>query len=402
MPVKRVLHVIPSVGPVRGGPSVMVRTLARGLAQRGIQAHVATTDDNGPGRLDVPCGTPVIENGVTYWHFRRQSRFYTFSWPLTNWLATNIRNYDVVHIHALFSYAASPAAYLAHRHGVPYIVRPLGVLNNWGMRQRRPTLKKLSFNIVERRIVRNAALIHFTSEQERAEAMELGVEMQSIVIPNPLPDSPAYCAPGKFRERYPQLKDRKILLFLSRFDRKKGLDLLLNAFSQVRSSEPKTTLVLAGSGDPELTAELRAQSERLGIANDVLWPGFLQGRDKWIAMADADLFVLPSYSENFGIAVVEAMAARLPVVISDQVAIHREVSEAQAGSVVACDPGQLSQAILTMLGSPLMLKDIGRRGQRLTLLQYSSDNVARQLISVYNDILTSTQPLCRVATPGRL
>src|SRR5437879_1888763 len=99
----RALHVIPSVGAIRGGPGAMVRILAHGLAEGGVESHVATTDDNGVGRrLDAPCGTPVVETGVTYWHFRRQSGFYTISWPLTMWLARNVGNYDVVHIHALF------------------------------------------------------------------------------------------------------------------------------------------------------------------------------------------------------------------------------------------------------------------------------------------------------------
>src|SRR5205823_3290799 len=174
------LHVIPSIGAVRGGPSVMVRTLARGLAERGVESHVATTDDNDPWRLDVPCGEPVLNQGVTYWHFRRQSHFYTFSWPLTNWLARNVGKYDVVHIHALFSYAAIPAAYWAHRCGVPYLVRPLGTLNRWGMAHRRPALKKLSFEVIERRILQEAALIHFTSEQERVEAIDLDIRTRSV------------------------------------------------------------------------------------------------------------------------------------------------------------------------------------------------------------------------------
>src|ERR1044071_2292764 len=125
----RVLHVIPSLGPLRGGPSEVLRRMASGLATAGITVEVATTDDNGPGRLDVPIADAILEEGVTYRYFPRQTRFYTFSWPLTVWLAGHVGDYDVVHIHALFSYAAIPAAFWARRYGVPYIVRPLGVLN---------------------------------------------------------------------------------------------------------------------------------------------------------------------------------------------------------------------------------------------------------------------------------
>src|SRR5437867_10107428 len=119
------------MAPVRGGPSSVVRTMARSLVQAGLAVDVVTTDDNGPDRLKVVNSKPVIENGVRYWYFRRQTRFYTFSWPLTRWLAQHVREYDLVHIHALFSYAAIPAAYLAKRWQVPYVVHPVGVLNQW-------------------------------------------------------------------------------------------------------------------------------------------------------------------------------------------------------------------------------------------------------------------------------
>jgi len=365
----------------------MVRTLARGLTQGGVECHIATTDDNGPGRLEVPYGQPIVDRGVTYWHFRRQSRFYLFSWPLTAWLAENVRNYDVVHIHTLFSYASSPAAYWAWRCKAPFVVRPLGTLGRWGMAHRRPVLKKLSFRLIERNILRAASLIHFTSEQERAEAMDLGLQTRSLVIPNPLPSMPPSCPRGGFRWRYPQLHDRRILLFLSRLDRKKGLDLLLRAFAAVRRTYPDAALVLAGDGDPSLTAELKARAESLGVAGDVVWTGFLQGDRKWEAMADADLFVLPSYSENFGIAVIEAMAAGLPVVISDQVGIHPDVARAGAGVVVRCDPGELSEGIVGALRDERLRGEMVENGMRLVQTKYSLEAVARQLIAAYAELL---------------
>src|SRR5437879_700359 len=153
----------------------MVRRLAGSLARAGIETHVATTDDNGPETLQVRCGVPVVQDGATYWYFRRQTRFYTFSWPLGAWLARHVADFDAVHIHALFSFATLPAAYWARRRGVPYIVRPLGTLNEWGMRNRRPWLKRLSFRLIESRILKHAALVHYTSDQERLEAETLHV-----------------------------------------------------------------------------------------------------------------------------------------------------------------------------------------------------------------------------------
>src|ERR1700693_2685092 len=98
----KVLHIIPSVGSLRGGPSVAIRTIAKGLLKHGVSVDVATTDDNGRGQIAVPLEQPVIEEGVTYWYFSRQTRFYTVSWPLSQWLKAHISDYDLVHIHALF------------------------------------------------------------------------------------------------------------------------------------------------------------------------------------------------------------------------------------------------------------------------------------------------------------
>lgn len=183
----KILHVIPSVGPLRGGPSFAVRSIASGLAGCGVETHVATTDDNGPGRrLDVEIGCPRKENGATYWYFPRQSSFYLYSAPFTGWMWRHAADYQLIHIHAVFSYCSNMAAYIASRLGVPYVVRPLGVLNRWGMEDRRPWLKRLSFALIERHVLKNAAFIHYTAEQERAEAAQCGFEDRPMIIPNPV------------------------------------------------------------------------------------------------------------------------------------------------------------------------------------------------------------------------
>ena len=365
----------------------MVQTLARSLSRSGIETHIATTDDNGPEQLEVPRGVPIVEDGVTYWYFRRQTRFYTFSWPLSAWLKRHIPEFDLVHIHALFSFAALPAAFWASRSGVPYIVRPLGTLNEWGMKNRRPWLKNLSFRLLESRILKHAALVHYTSEQERLEAGKLQVTAASEIIPNALPDHSDACVAGQFRARHPELEGRRIILFLSRLDTKKGLELLLQAFAKVRQESPNAFLVLAGNGEPEFVGRLKAQAASLGIEFDVLWAGFLTGEEKWAALTDADLFVLPSHSENFGIAVLEAMAAGTPVVVSDQVGIHREVAQAKAGLIVSCDAAHLADTLLQLLNNTALRWSMGLNGKRLAQNEYSPDAVTRKLVSVYNGII---------------
>jgi glycosyltransferase involved in cell wall biosynthesis len=379
--------VIPSVGPLRGGPSTMIRDLAGSLARAGIEIHVATTDDNGPETLPVQYRVPVVREGVTYWFFPRQSRFYTFSWPLGVWLARHVSDFDLLHIHALFSFSTLLAAYWARRRGVPYIVRPLGTLNTWGMKNRRPWLKKLSFRVLERRVLKHAARVHFTSGQERLEAETLHVEAEAAVIPNPLPPGSLFpSVAGRFRACYPQLKSRRIILFLSRLDEKKGVELLLCAFASVRQQVPDALLVIAGEGEKILVRKLKVRARKLEIDSAVLWAGFLAGDDKRAALADADVFVLPSYSENFGIAVAEAMAAGVPVVVSDQVGIHHDITEAAAGVVVKCDAAPLALALIRLLNDASLRRAMGRNGRRLAQKRYSLEAVTDKVLCLYNGI----------------
>jgi glycosyltransferase involved in cell wall biosynthesis len=388
----RVLHVIPSVGPLRGGPSVMVRMMARGLAHAGLEVHVAATDDNGHGRLDVPHAFPVVEDGVTYHYFPRQTRFYGVSWPLGRWLAGHVRDYDLVHVHALFSFAAVPAAYWAARAGVPYVVRPLGTLNRWGMEHRRPWLKRLSFAIIERRILQGAARIHYTSEQEQIEAAELGLNRRQAVVPLGIDLAPFAELPprGWLRQRASGWAGRPVALFLSRLDPKKGLDLLLAAFALARAQRPDLALVIAGSGDASFERGVRRDAARLGLGDSVYWAGFLSGKEKLAALADADLFVLPSYSENFGVAAVEAMAARLPVVISDQVGIHREVAAARAGVVVPCERELLADALLRVASDASLRAELGARAQDLVRRRFSIQAMTAAVATMYEEVLRAS------------
>ena len=383
----KVLHVIPWVSPVRGGPALVVRMIAQSVADRGWDVDIATTDDNGPGRLNVPLGVPVIDRRVTYWYFPRQTSFYNCSFPLATWLWNNLANYNLVHIHALFSYSSTVAAWIAAKRHIPYIVRPFGVLNRWGMQNRRPLLKRLSFRLCERNILEGAATIHYTSEQERQEAEQLDFRAPSVIIPNPvdLPDSVGV-ERGRFRAKYPQLADKVIFLFLSRVDEKKGLDLLLPAFARVRTQFPQTALVIAGSGPATFVSDLQELSRRHKIETDVVWAGFVQGAEKNNALADADVFVLPSYSENFGVAAVEAMSFQLPLIVSDQVAIHDQITSCQAGLVTPCDVGALSDAMMKLAADPALRREMGQGGVSLARNAFQSEVVTRQLIELYRTL----------------
>lgn len=385
----KVLHVLGSIGPLRGGPSFVLRNMVTGLAERGISTHVVTTDDNGPERLKVPLGLPVVDRGVTYWYFPRQTRFYTSSLPMTLWLWRNVRNYDLLHIHALFTYASTIAAWSARARGVPYIIRPLGVLNTWGRQNRRRLTKKLSFWAIERGMLEHAEMIHYTSEQERIEAEQGGARTASIIIANPtdLEAADRQRHAGKFRAQYHLPDNLKLVVFLSRITSKKGLDLLIPAFARLHQRLPDTLLVIAGAGEPELINEAKQLVKDAGLFDHVLWPGFLQGDDKAAAMADADVFVLPSYSENFGVAVVEALCFHVPVIVSDQVGIHHEISQHQAGLVVPCDSSALADALIEVVSKPDLRSKLAANAGGLAQKRFSRRSILDALVAIYQTVL---------------
>ena len=396
----KILHVIPSVGPLRGGPSFAMRAIAGGLAGRGIETHVATTDDNGPQRLDVRLGQPVNEDGAVYWYFPRQTSFYLCSIPFAIWLWRHASDYSLVHIHALFSWCPNVAALIARYKGIPYVIRPLGVLNRWGMENRRPLLKRLSFALIERRVLRYAAFIHYTAELERVEAAECGFEDHPMIIPNPVefPNCSDGAPKEHLRARYPELRARRIVLFLSRIDRKKGLDLLIPAFQSVLKSIPDVALVIAGDGDRALIETVREQCRALAIEDSVYWPGFLDNEAKLGALGEAEVFVLPSYSENFGIAVIEAMAAAVPVIITDRVGICREVVQGKAGLVIAAALEPLRNAMVRLLSDEPFRTALGQNGKMLARSYFAPGAVIDKLVAGYASVLAGA---ARPAVSGK-
>jgi glycosyltransferase involved in cell wall biosynthesis len=396
----RVLHVIPSVSPADGGPSFAMPLIAEALCRAGISVDVATTDGNtSTGTPNAPLYHPEVRNGVNYFHFRRQAELYKVSWALSRWLARNITSYDLVHIHALFSYSSGSAAYSAFSNRIPYVVRPLGVLNRWGMANRRRMVKRLSFNLIESRILRNAAAVHYTSRQEKLEAEEAGVGTASAIIPlgidlsefGELPD------PEIFYTRFSKAAGRKLILFLSRLDPKKGLDLLLPAFCEVHRQSPETLLVIAGGGDEGFIRDLKSRAQELKIDDSIIWTGFLGGEEKLSALAAASVFTLPSYSENFGIAAVEALAAGKPSVISDQVGIAPDVVEYDAGLVVPCLAPDLAGALLTMLREPELRQRLGANARRLAVGRFSTEAMSDSLVNLYNEVSNRELPFANFA-----
>lgn len=383
----KVLHVIPSLSRVHGGPTRALELMERALAEQGVSVDTATTDDDGPGhRNGRACGQPLEENGARHWYFAKRLEFYKPSPAFARWIAGNVGRYDLVHVHALFSFTTTTAAWAARRAGVPYVIRPLGTLNSYGMNRRRPWLKGLSMRLIEGPALRQAAAVHFTSEAEAAEARQLGISMNEVVIP--LGVEPE-CASGPRGSDscFAGLHGAPCALFLSRLDAKKNLEGLLAAVALLKDEMPHLHLLVAGDGSPNYVASLKARAATLGITDQLTWAGHLEGEAKAAAFASADVFVLPSFSENFGIAAAEALAAGLPCLLSEGVAIAGDVVRAGAGLVVGTDAQSIAEGLRLIITNQVALDTMSVNARRLAQERYSIQAMGSSLKQLYTDIL---------------
>jgi glycosyltransferase involved in cell wall biosynthesis len=264
------------------------------------------------------------------------------------------------------------------------------MLDPWSLRQGR--LKKALYLMWRmRRHLNAASAIHFTAEAERVGTTRLRLRAPAIVEPNGIDVSEYANLPprGTFRQRWNIPARQTALLFLGRLHPKKGLDLLLPAFAMLKGD---SLLVLAGPGDDDYTRRLKAEADRLGVADRVVFTGMLLGEDKLSAFADADLFVLPSYQENFGIAVAEAMAAGLPVVVSDRVNIHAEIAGAGAGGVVPTDTAALAVELERWLSDPGRRRQAGASGRAYANSRFDWSVIAGRWEEHYEQLVAGPKP----------
>lgn len=270
---------------------------------------------------------------------------------------------------------------------VPYIVRPLGQLCEWSLQQS-SRKKQIYLQLIEKANLNYSKSIHFTSKQEQQEASQLNLSSPSFILPHGVDIPNINPNARQHLRQYLNLPDDEpIILFLSRLHHKKGLEYLIPALGKL--SDYRFTFVLAGSGSQEYESEIKSLLVSNGIKNRTHITGFVKGEIKDLIMQGSDLFALTSYSENFGVAALEALAVGLPVLLTPGIALADLVAQQHLGYVTELQVTAITAAIQQVLDCPEEAQKRGDRAQKFILENYTWDRIASKLISVYTDIIES-------------
>ncbi len=389
----RILHVIGDLAPESGGPAKACAEMARALARRGHEVAIATTDFSPTGARAAPVMVPEVRLHLfpAGW-----PRAWLASWPMRRALPALVEDAQIVHIHSLYLFHSWAAGTLCRRRGVPYIVRPHGTLDPVIHRRHRAR-KRIMELWFQDRVLRGAAAIHYTSAEEMRLAAPFAGGAQGVVVPLglDLADYADLPPAGSFRRAHPEIGERPILLFLSRLNFKKGLDVLIEAAARTIAAGLDVHLVIAGP-DGGMEGAARRWVAQAGLEGRASFTGMLTGRDKLAALRDASLFLLPSASENFGIAVIEAMACGTPVIVSDRVNIWREIVEDGAGLARPPDARFFAEAALLLLRDEPLRARMGKAAAAVAR-RYQWSQIAAELERVYAQILERRGPADRGA-----
>jgi glycosyltransferase involved in cell wall biosynthesis len=332
----RILHVIPSFNFKAGGPVVALSGLACAQARAGLDVTVLTCfeqeSDRDQDRVLTAANVRVEWIGPVHGALRRATN-------LNETVARLVANADIIHVHGLWEEVQHQAMIIARAHKIPYVITPHGMLTRWSLGQKK--WKKLLYRFWRLSgDMRSAAAVHFITSQERNQSRGQYQDVKAIVEPIGIDLAEFQTLPprGSFRGRHAIASQTPLIVFLGRIHPGKGLEHLIPAMPMVAGA----TLAVVGPDSSGYRASIERQIRELGIESRVIFTGMLNGADKIAALVDADIFCLPSDHENFGLAVLESLAAGTPVVISPEVAISDEIGLAEVGAVVVRQPALLA------------------------------------------------------------
>jgi len=380
----RVLHVIPSVDERSGGPATAIVPMCRALMGLGVEVLLVTTD---AGMREE--STVVREyKGVPVMIFSSQlGESFKYSRPLATWLKANIQNFALAHIHAVFNHSSVAAAHACRKAGVPYVVRPLGTLDPWSMAQK-AVRKRVFWQLSGKGMLRRAAAVHYTSEAERRATEGLFGLNHGRVIALGTDEA---LSNAKLEEHFPALANHPYVLLMSRLHPKKGLDVLLDAFLSLvdEAGFRRWRLVIAGEGQSAYVLKLKTKVAKCSQRERILFTGWLEGEPRAAVLGGASLLALPSYQENFGLCVMEAMSNSVPVLVSPHVNLAPEIESAGAGWISEVERDALATTLRDVFSDEQELQRRGWAGKELSR-RYSWEAAGEGLRTLYDEILAQS------------
>jgi len=383
-----------------GGPIASISAAAEALVRKGHQVTVVATTANNDQDLEVPTGVPVDVEGVEVWYFPRQEPLRKFL-PFVPYLSRSIGfmyspqmrdaldrlvpEVDVVHTQGPFLYPSYAAASAAFRHHKPLVYSQRGCFAEHSLRFR-SAKKKLYIAAIERPIMKRAASLVALTDAERASYRALRVDTPIALVPNGVDvPSPRPDAAERVRVRFGIDPAATTILFLGRLHPSKGTDKLLDAFTRVMREFPDAVLMIAGPDEWGLAKSWQERMAREASGDRVLFPGMIGGEEKADVLARADLFALPSLSEGFSNAVLEALASSTAVMLSPACNFP-EVESANAGVIVEPEAEPMAAAMRRLLADRGRLRAMGEAGRRLAAEHYSWDVLTDRLIGLYREV----------------
>jgi glycosyltransferase involved in cell wall biosynthesis len=420
----KLLSVVASYWPAYqfGGPIFSLHNLNKKLVTKGMDVTVYTTNVGLNDR--VPTNKEITLDGVkvTYFSYTKFFDFlgttgWTFSLPMTKALRNTVMNFDIIYIVAIWNYPIAVAAHFCRKYKKPYVISPRGMLYPYTLHKK--LWKKYPYYyFVAKRDIKKASAIHYTTKDEANKCHPyLGLHNPALVIPNGLDlsnYSPSQIR-ANFKDRHTYLKDKYVILFLGRINGKKGLCILIEAYNMLLIERDDIHLLIAGNDEGGYKNNIKKLININGMEYvdieeqnknspfdkrkyqqtghkepNVTFTGFLNEKEKLEAFASSDIFVLPSYSENFGNAVIEAMICGIPTVISNNVGIHEEVEQNRSGIVVVSNAKSVYRGIKELLSNLNLRKEIAENGKRLVKNNYDIERVADKMIECLESVLNTS------------
>ena len=381
-----------------GGPIASMESMNKGLVNEGMLVDVLSTpyglDNEDLESLNTWQNVDGIENyRAKYFKYYGYGNF-TFSPKLIIETFKIVKTYDILVCNGIMNFPLIFSALIALLRGTPYVFIPHGTLYKETFELKSKLIKKIFYLLIVKRLLLKSSAVQFTTLDEKEKVCSyLKINPNYFIVPNSIDETKFVNLPqrGSFFRDYPTLQNKRLIAFFGRITAKKGLDILIDAFYKLSNEFPDIHLVIAGPDDENYSIKVNEWIDKYDLSKRITLTGMLIGENKYSILVDSEIFVLSSYSENFGMSVIEAMLCGIPVVISNGVGIYREVINNGAGIVTDISADATYSGIKELLQSEEKRNKYISKSQIFVKEYYDQKFVSQELIKQYNIILNERQ-----------